>query len=100
MDKVLKQIIADQIYGWQSGNTQHIAIDQGVITAVQNISADEAHMLLAAGDTAVLDLRGLTVLPGLIDAHVHAIATGMLLLGADLHEAATLDQVAAAARAS
>jgi predicted amidohydrolase YtcJ len=40
------------------------------------------------------------VLPGLIDAHVHAIATGMTYLDIDLYRACSLEMVATAVRES
>jgi len=46
-----------------------LAIENGVITAVG------PDLPAAAGDT-VVDLAGSTVLPGLIDCHVHAVASG------------------------
>jgi predicted amidohydrolase YtcJ len=95
----LSQIIADRVYGSPAGSLQLIRLSLGEITSITDITAEEAHLVLAAGHAATLDLRGLTLLPGLIDAHVHAIASGMLLLGADLHDATTLEQVAAAAQA-
>ncbi len=46
-----------------------------------------------------MDLRGGTVLPGLIDSHVHAAWTGIAEEAVDLFDAATLDDVFAALRA-
>ncbi len=43
----------------------------------------------------VIDLRGKTVLPGFIDAHVHFMATAITSMGTDLSEAKKIDEVLA-----
>jgi len=54
-----------------------IAIREGRIQAVGNA---ESVLQLKGSDTRVLDLRGATVLPGMIDAHVHLPGLGETLL--------------------
>ncbi|RDK02641.1 amidohydrolase [Paraburkholderia lacunae] len=51
-----------------------VAIRQGVFTAV---GSEADVMPLAGGSTQVIDLRGLRVLPGLIDNHLHIIRGGL-----------------------
>jgi predicted amidohydrolase YtcJ len=58
----------------QFRTVEAMAIRDGVITAV----GTNAEVLKSAGpDTQQFDLRGKTVLPGLIDSHVHAPAASM-----------------------
>src|SRR6185503_18768524 len=51
-----------------------LAIDEGRITAVG--SSDDIRKL-AGPATRVIDLRGRTVIPGLIDSHLHAIRAAL-----------------------
>jgi len=46
-----------------------------------------------AGVPEVLDLRGFTVVPGLIDAHFHLLTTGVQLLTIDLGVARSVEEV-------
>jgi len=58
-----------------------VAIRGDKIVGVGNLS----DVLLAASSTAQkIDLEGKTVLPGLIDSHVHPIMAGLSLVGADV----------------
>lgn len=55
-----------------------VAIDDGRFVAV----GESAEILASAGpETEIVDLRGMTVLPGLIDAHGHLAGLGQLGLG-------------------
>lgn len=93
-------LLGDDLFGHASGELVAVRWVDGHITDVQQVAqADVAGLITSAGDT-LLDVRGKLTLPGLIDAHVHAIATGMLLLDADLREVDSLDAVAAAVRES
>jgi len=69
----------------------------GRIVKVARAQRGEIEELAARADS--LDLRGYLVLPGLIDAHVHAITTGMLMLTPDLHGENSLASIEAAVRA-
>ncbi len=78
-----------------------VAIRGNRISAV----GGSAEMKALAGEaTRVIDLGGRTVIPGLIDSHIHAIRGG-LTHGAEVHWSETkslkqgLEQIAAAARA-
>jgi predicted amidohydrolase YtcJ len=53
---------------------QALAIKSGRITRV---GADRDVMAERASSTRVIDLKGHTVLPGLVDAHVHALEAGL-----------------------
>src|SRR5690606_16568882 len=67
------------------------------ITSIESLAAGDVDSLLA-GNPAQLDLRGRLLLPGLIDSHVHAIATGMFMLSENLQEVTSLAQLEAAIR--
>ncbi len=58
-----------------------------------------AAMALCGPSTEVLNVRGKTVLPGLIDAHLHLTNLGFKLHGADVTGARSLDEVVARAAA-
>lgn len=67
------------------------------------VAWDDAGRILAVGstqelrrryaDAAVLDARGATVLPGLVDAHGHLLNLGMSLLNVDLRGTKSKDEV-------
>jgi imidazolonepropionase-like amidohydrolase len=50
-----------------------VSQDSGLILDVSPYSTQDIHAVLA--DSTNVDLRGLTVLPGLVDAHVHRAFT-------------------------
>src|SRR5947209_1866762 len=100
----LELLLADNVFGHPEGQTLVIELRAGSIAAVREITVGDAEALLSGSqpETAappVLDLRGKLVLPGLIDAHVHAIATGMLMLTQDVRAVESLDALEAAIRA-
>lgn len=97
MNRTIEKLLTSDVFGLHTAELKLIELAQGKIARILPITVEDATRALEPGCGSVLDLRGLTVLPGLIDAHVHAIATGMLLLGQDLHDAVTLTQVEAAA---
>lgn len=60
---------------------QAVAISAGRIVYV---GKDEGAQELIGPATTVVDLRGRTVLPGLVDGHMHPVAAGMALLKCNL----------------
>ena len=89
-----------------TGNPEHpyaeaVLIRGDKIIAVGNF-AEIARM--AAGGVEKIDLHGKTLLPGLIDSHVHAIDGGISLISADIgdsvHSIAELGAFAAEAKKS
>ena len=64
-----------------------VAVRDGVIVAV---GGDEVAELRGAR-TEVVPLGGAALLPGFVDAHVHALAGGLARLGCDLSEVHALD---------
>ena len=50
-------------------------------------------------DVARIDLGGRLVTPAFVDAHLHAVQTGQLAVGLDLHQAGSRDEVLAAVAA-
>ena len=60
--------------------TEAVAVREGRIVAVGS-SAEVGEM--AGKETEVIDLRGKTVLPGLIDSHLHMLGTGLTLFMID-----------------
>ncbi|HUR06617.1 MAG TPA: amidohydrolase [Nonomuraea sp.] len=69
---------------------QSIAIDQGRIVA---IGSDEELQPLRAKAAAEVDLRGASVIPGLIDTHVHLVRTGLSMIGPVLPAARTVPEL-------
>lgn len=67
----------------QSPYAESVSIRDGKIVAVGNRFDVKASV---GGDAQVVDLGGKTLLPGLIDSHVHAIYGGMGLLSADAQD--------------
>jgi predicted amidohydrolase YtcJ len=98
MNRTIEKLIASDVFGHPATELKLLELAQGKIARILPITIADATCALEPGSGSVLDLRGLTVLPGLIDAHVHAIATGMLLLGQDLHDTTTLAELEAAVR--
>lgn len=67
------------------------AVEDGMFAA---IGTNEDIRTLAADSTKVIDLNGMTVLPGLIDAHGHMAGLGQLQLGVvDLAGTTSFEQV-------
>lgn len=67
-----------------------IAVDEGWIV---DIGGDDAVAAWIGDDTKVVDLRGATVLPGLVDAHVHLGGLGIARAGLDLVGTGSIDEI-------
>lgn len=65
-----------------------VAVRDGRIVAV---GSDRAIGALAAPQTERIDAAGAALLPGFHDAHIHALAGGLALLGCDLETEHSLD---------
>src|SRR5262245_58324762 len=74
---------------------QAVAVRDGTIVAV---GTDAQVAELTGRGTIVIDLAGRMMLPGFIDAHVHASAAGLERLRCDLSEAHGLDDYLAIVR--
>jgi predicted amidohydrolase YtcJ len=72
-----------RVYGIDQTNAvaQAVAISGGRISYV---GTDEGAKALIGKGTAVIDLGGRTVMPGLVDGHMHPVAAGMDLLKCNL----------------
>ncbi len=85
----------------QSPYAESVAIRDGRIVAVGNRLAVKASV---SGSAQVVDLGGKTLLPGLIDSHIHAVDGGISLLSADaqdqIHTVDALETFVAQARSS
>jgi predicted amidohydrolase YtcJ len=94
MGNAITALLADDLYGFAPGQSVLVRIKGEAITAVAALAPADVEALLHA-EPGIADLRGKLVLPGLIDAHLHAIASGMLLLGTDCRHAASLAELRA-----
>src|SRR5215831_13703055 len=74
---------------------QAVAVRDGTVVAV---GTDDDVGELADPSTRVIDLAGRMLVPGFIDAHVHASAAGLERLRCDLSEAHGLDDYLAIVR--
>jgi predicted amidohydrolase YtcJ len=67
-------LINGKLVVYDSAPAQALAVRDGKIAAIGNTSRIRA---LAGPSTRVIDLAGRTVIPGLIDSHIHAIRAGL-----------------------
>jgi len=88
-------LLGDDVFGHPPGQLVAIHFANGKIESAAAVQPAEIPALIESAGAGLLDTRGLLVLPGLIDAHLHAIATGMLMLTTDLHEVASREELAA-----
>lgn len=70
-----------------------VAISRGRIGCV---GSNEEVLRHGSDGAEIIELGGRTVVPGLIDSHVHAFATGMFDIAADLRGASSVGEVCAA----
>ena len=66
-----------------------IAVSRGRVLAVG--SRDEVRAVQPSG--AEVDLEGRLVTPAFVDAHVHAVQTGLVVAGLDLHDVGSVDEL-------
>ena len=92
MGNEITLLLSDNLFGSAPGQLVLVRISAGRITAVETPAPVDVDALLAA-EPGLLDLRGKLVLPGLIDAHMHAIASGLFRLGLDCRNASSLDEL-------
>src|SRR5471032_1014909 len=67
-------LINGKLVVYDGAPAQALAVRNGRIAAIGNASGIRA---LAGPSTRVIDLGGRTVIPGLIDSHIHAIRAGL-----------------------
>lgn len=67
-----------------------IAIKDGKIVAVTDMENVDRYK---GKNTSVIDLKGQTVIPGMIDSHMHAVFTGINLMNVDLSTTNSLDDL-------
>jgi len=94
----LAVFLGDDVYGFKPGEIIAITCYRDHIQRLERLTPADIPALEQMHHDLLLDLRGKLVLPGLIDAHLHAIATGMLMLGTDLHDVTSVDELAEAVR--
>lgn len=84
------QLVVNNAQLWSPERSEHtaFAVADGEIIAV---GPDEEILGLAGPGTDVVDAGGAAVLPGFHDAHVHAQAAGLALLGCDLDREHSLE---------
>jgi len=95
MTAALTTILGNDIFGQPAGRLCAIHLRDGLIVRLEPLAEVELPALIAAAGPGLIDLRGLLILPGLIDSHLHAIATGMQLLTGDLRHISSVNQLAA-----
>jgi predicted amidohydrolase YtcJ len=94
----ISAIIGDRVFD-QAPGLHALELEGPRISAIRRLSEVELDSYKAARGGAVLDARGQWVLPGLIDSHVHAIPTGMIMLIGDVREVRSLPELEAAIKA-
>ncbi|GAA1187469.1 amidohydrolase [Nesterenkonia xinjiangensis] len=67
-----------------------VAVSGGVITA---LGCDAEILALAAGDTEIIDARGATLTPGLIDSHCHPVLGCESTVGVDFGGMTSLETI-------
>jgi len=84
------RVVCDRVFG-KSGITE-IEVEGDKIAGVRQISR------VVAGKLPTYDARGHTIIPGFIDSHVHAIATGLTETAGSLRGVTTEDALVAKMR--
>jgi predicted amidohydrolase YtcJ len=94
----VQYILADDVLGHPPGQLVGIGIEDSRIASAARLKPRDLPLVVQQPN--LLDLRGQLVLPGLIDCHIHAISTGMLMLGHDLRDIHSRDELADAIRSA
>ncbi|MEP0815407.1 MAG: amidohydrolase family protein [bacterium] len=81
--------LSDDLFGFEKGEWA-IRAEGGVIRSIKKLSDRKPDVPAGA---AVHDLRGKTVLPGLIDSHVHLIGTAVQMITPSVRGIATLEEL-------
>ncbi|MBQ9926325.1 MAG: amidohydrolase family protein, partial [Clostridia bacterium] len=84
-----------KIYLEKGRYAQTILIRDGLVAAV----GTNEEILPQAGDAQVIDLGGKTVIPGLIDSHMHLYNVGRTLLAIQLYGSTSMQEVIDRSRA-
>lgn len=89
----------DTASGAEAGPGPHtaVAVADGLIT---HVGGDVEILALAGPETRIVDARGATLTPGLIDSHMHPVWGAELTEGIDLGGLTTLSQVQEAVRSA
>jgi len=93
-------LLGDDVFGFAAGELVAVEYSDGRIMSAAIVPPAELPALVEKTGERLLDLRGRLVLPGLIDAHLHALATGMLMLSTDLHGISSRAELADAVRSA
>ncbi len=75
----------------EESRAEGLLIEDGIITFVGD--AQEVAARASEKGIEVNDLKGCCVLPGFHDCHVHVMGTGMAMLGVDLYDCASVEEV-------
>ena len=83
-------LVNAEVYSSSDPFATALMIDDGVITWVGDDAGARVHTDLAH---RVVDLEGAFVAPGFVDSHVHATSTGLRLVGLDLSDTRSAQDV-------
>lgn len=93
-----RAVLGDRVFDQPAGALVSLEFESGRISALRRLAEPELEAYRASLGGELWDARGKWVLPGLIDSHVHAIATGMLMLIGDVRTVRSLQGLEAAIR--
>ena len=88
-------LLSDNLFGCKPGATAVVGFQDGMVTTVHEPAEHELPSLLQLPVGDILDFRGKLVLPGLIDAHLHAIPTGMMMLDGSVRGVSSREELRA-----
>ncbi len=90
-DGVISEAAPHDDQGWRP-DAEAIVIDNGKIMFVGD---NHAALAMNRGDAQVVDVKGATIVPGLIDSHTHVVELGAKLQNVDLTDIATEEEAVA-----